>query len=75
MAALAAERKEAGYLSFAIRTDGTNSVTHQRVRELLLFLPQHPIAKRLLFVDPAGEAIRALARGNLGGQKSNQLQS
>ena len=49
------------YLAFAIRTDSTDSKFHQRVRDILEYLPKHSIASRLRFVDPLCEEIRALA--------------
>jgi hypothetical protein len=44
-----------------MRTDAPGSVTHERIRELLEHLPNHPIAARLQFVDPLGPEILALA--------------
>ncbi|MCZ6680873.1 MAG: hypothetical protein O7E52_26900 [Candidatus Poribacteria bacterium] len=57
----AADEQPARYFAFAIRTDGPGSAPHRRVRELLEYLPNHPIADRLKFVDPLAPEIRALA--------------
>lgn len=40
------------YLSLAIRTDAPGSGDAMRVRALLEYLPRHPLARRLRFVDP-----------------------
>jgi len=40
------------YLSLAIRTDAADSSIASRVRDLFNFLPKHPLADRLRFVDP-----------------------
>jgi hypothetical protein len=57
----AVDGQTAGYFAFALRTDAPGSHTHQRVKALLEYLPEHPIAARLNFVDPLGPEIRALA--------------
>lgn len=57
----AADQQPACYFAFAIRTDAPGSATHKRVRALLEYLPHHPIAQRLRFVDPLGPQIRVLA--------------
>jgi hypothetical protein len=57
----AADEQSPRYFAFAIRTDDPNSQLHRRVWELLDFLPRHPIARRLRFVDPLSPEIRALA--------------
>jgi hypothetical protein len=57
----AADEQSPCYFAFAIRTDDPISQTHNRVREILEFLPRHPIARRLRFVDPLGPEICALA--------------
>lgn len=57
----AADEQPACYFSFAMRTETPGTVTDQRVRGLLEYLPQHPIAERLRFVDPLGPEFRALA--------------
>jgi hypothetical protein len=44
-----------------MRTESRGTVTDERVRALLEYLPSHPIARRLRFVDPLGPEIRALA--------------
>jgi len=61
LVARAADEQPVRYFAFALRTDAPGSVTHQRVKALLEYLPQHPVAKRLHFVDPLGPEIRALA--------------
>jgi hypothetical protein len=72
LVAKAAEDQPACYLAFAIRTDTPGSVTHERYRQLLEYLPNHRIAERLRFVDPLGPEIRALATtpGNNSGASS-----
>ena len=40
------------YLSLSARTDAPDSVELARVRRLFEFLPRHPLADRLRFVDP-----------------------
>lgn len=57
----AASRNHCNYLAFAVRTDGKQSATHLRALQLLDYLPNHPLARRLLFVDPCGAEIRRLA--------------
>jgi len=57
----AVDEQPACYFAFAIRTDDPHSESYRNVRELLDFLPNHPIATRLRFVDPLGPEIRALA--------------
>jgi hypothetical protein len=57
----AAEDQPERYLAFAVRTDSPASEFHRRVRNILEYLPMHPIASRLRFVDPLSEEIRALA--------------
>ena len=57
----AADNQPACYFALAIRTDTPGSVTQERYRQLLEYLPNHPVAKRLQFVDPLGPEIRALA--------------
>ena len=47
--------------AIAVRTDPVESVTFHKAKELLEFLPQHPIAKRLKFVDPLDPELRSLA--------------
>ena len=44
------------YLALAVRTDHPGSVLARRARELLEHLPHHPLARRLRFLDPLGEA-------------------
>jgi hypothetical protein len=61
LVAQAADDQPACYFACAIRTDTPGSVTHERYRQLLEYLPNHPIAERLRFVDPLGPEIRALA--------------
>jgi hypothetical protein len=57
----AVDEQPTRYLAFATRTDGPASAPHQRVRELLEYLPGHPIAERLHFVDALAPEIQALA--------------
>jgi hypothetical protein len=61
MVARAADEQPARYFAFAMRTDAPSSQTHQRVKTLLEYLPEHPIAASLQFVDPLGSEIRSLA--------------
>jgi hypothetical protein len=61
LVARAADEGPACYVAFAVRTDGADSESHHRVRALLEYLPNHPIAERLRFVDPLSPSIRALA--------------
>lgn len=58
----AVDEPSAGYFAFATRTDDPTSASHRRVWELMDALPDHPIAKRLQFVDPLGSEIQALVR-------------
>jgi len=58
----AVDEGPARYLAFAVRTDGPNSEGHRRVREIFEYLPKHPIAERLRFVDPLSPEIRALVK-------------
>ena len=57
----AADEQPARYFSFAMRTETPGTTTDQRVRGLLEYLPQHPIAERIRFVDPLAPAITSLA--------------
>jgi hypothetical protein len=47
LVAQAADDQPACYFAFAIRTDTPGSVTHEWIRQLLEYLPNHPVAKRL----------------------------
>jgi aromatic ring-cleaving dioxygenase len=49
------------YFAFAFRTEAPDSAGYDRTRQLLEYLPKHPIAERLRFVDPLGPEMRALA--------------
>ena len=40
------------YLSLALRTDAPDSDEGARAREILDYLPLHPLARRLRFEDP-----------------------
>jgi hypothetical protein len=60
LVARAVDEQPARYFAFAVRTDAPGSAARERARELLEYLPSHPIAKRLQFVDPLGPEIRAL---------------
>jgi len=66
LVAQAADDQPARYLAFAIGTDAPGSVVYQRIRQLIEYLPNHSIAKRLRFVDPLGPEIRALATSSSG---------
>ena len=61
LVARAADEGPARYAAFAIRSDAPDSKTHLHARALLEHLPNHPIARRLRFVDPLAPEIRALA--------------
>jgi hypothetical protein len=61
LVARAADQGPARYAAFAIRTDAPGSQPHLRARALLDHLPNHPISRRLRFVDPLSPEIRALA--------------
>jgi len=61
LVAQAADDQPACYFAFAIRTVTPGSVMHERIRQLLEYLPSHPIVQRLRFVDPLGPEIRAHA--------------
>jgi hypothetical protein len=60
--ARAADEGPARYIAFAIRTHSPSLDISRRVRALLEYLPDHPIAERLRFVDPLSPEIRALAK-------------
>jgi hypothetical protein len=62
LVARAAEEGPARYIAFAIRTDSPSSDSGRDVRALLEYLPHHPLAERLCFVDPLAPEIRALAK-------------
>ena len=62
LVARAADEGPARYFAFAIRTDSPSSDMSRRVQALLEYLPNHPIAERLRFVDPLSPEIRALAK-------------
>jgi hypothetical protein len=57
----AADTQPARYVAFAVRTDASGAESARRVRDLLNYLPEHPIARRLRFVDPLSPDIRELA--------------
>lgn len=61
LVARSAEEQPARYFAFAMRTHAPGSVAAERARTLLDYLPNHPIAERLHFVDPLGPEIQALA--------------
>jgi hypothetical protein len=61
----AADEGPARYVAFAVRTDAPDSRTHRFARALLEYLPSHPIARRLRFVDPLSPEIRALATSEM----------
>ena len=62
----AADEGPARYIAFAVRTDAPQSRTERIVRALLEYLPSHPIARRLRFVDRLSPEIRALASEGMG---------
>jgi hypothetical protein len=47
------DRMHDPYFAFAVRTDPRETREIGRVRATLEALPDHPIARRLIFVDPA----------------------
>jgi hypothetical protein len=57
----AADEGPARYVAIAVRTDHPNSTSYIRARPLFEYLPKHPIAKRLRFVDPLSAEFRTLA--------------
>src|SRR5215470_8344063 len=66
LVAQAADEGPVRYFAFAIRTDGLDSLSHRRARALLEYLPSHPLARRLHFIDPLSPQIAALARPAVG---------
>ena len=68
LVARSAEEQPARYFAFAVRTDAPGSVAAERARTLLDYLPNHPIAERLHFVDPLGPEIQALATPHVNGE-------
>ena len=63
LVARAVDEGPARYLAFAIRTDAPDSRPHLQAKALLEYLPTHPIARRLRFIDPLSPEILALAGG------------
>jgi len=63
---LAADEGPARYIAFAVRTDSPSSRAFRQAQVLFEYLPRHPIARRLRFVDPLSPEIRALARVGMG---------
>ena len=61
----AADEGPARYIAFAVRTDAPSSRTFRQAQALFEYLPRHPIARRLRFVDPLSPEIRALARAGM----------
>lgn len=61
LVARAADQGPARYVALAIRTDSPGSPEHLRARTVLDHLPNHPVSRRLRFVDPLSPEIRALA--------------
>ena len=61
LVARAADDQPARYFAFAMRTDNPNAWSGQNVWKLLDHLPDHPIARRLQFVDPSAPEILSLA--------------
>jgi hypothetical protein len=57
----AADNAPMPYAAFAIRTESPESVPFKNALPLFEALPDHPIAKRLRFVDPLSPEIRTLA--------------
>jgi hypothetical protein len=62
LVARAADEGPARYIAFAMRSDNPTSNGYRRAREIVEYLPKHPIARRLRFVDPLSPEIRALAK-------------
>jgi|SRR5215204_1178501 len=56
----AADEGPARYVALAIRTNGAGSVKQRLVQKLFDYLPRHPIARRLRFVDPLSPEIKSL---------------
>jgi hypothetical protein len=73
LVARSAEEQPARYFAFAMRTHAPGSVAAERARTLLDYLPNHPIAERLHFVDPLGPEIQALARPHVNGEILSDL--
>ena len=48
------------YCCFAMRSERYSSVTFQRAKSLLEYLPRHPVSKRLYFVDPMSPDFQTL---------------
>jgi hypothetical protein len=67
----AADEGPARYIASAVRTDAPGSRTHRIVQALLEYLPSHPIARRLRFVDPLSSEIRALASEGWAGSDAS----
>jgi len=61
LVARAADEQQFRYIAFAIRTDHPASSSYQNVWDILEYLPSHPIAERLQFIDPLSSGITALA--------------
>lgn len=61
LVARAMDEQPVPYFAFATRTDDPASGKHAAVWDLLEYLPSHPIADRLRFVDPLSSDIQALA--------------
>jgi len=66
----AADEGPANYVAIAVRTDHAQSQSYIRSRPLFEYLPKHPIARRLRFVDPVSPEIRALADAHVGQRSS-----
>lgn len=61
----AADEGPARYIAFAVRTDSPSSWTYRQAKALFEYLPRHPIARRLRFVDPLSAEIRAMAKAGV----------
>jgi hypothetical protein len=62
LVARAADEGPACYVAIAVRTDAPGSYGYNQSRPLFEYLPNHPIAQRLRFVDPLSPEIRKVAR-------------
>jgi len=67
----AADEGPARYIAFAVRTDSPSSRAFRQAQDLFEYLPRHPIARRLRFVDPLSPEIRALARAGMTSQTAS----
>jgi len=61
LVARAVEEQDARYVAFAIRSDAPDSEIGRHTLSLVQGLVEHPIGKRLQFVDPLAPEITRLA--------------